>query len=60
MENEVQVLETSTTAGMSNGAKVGLVIAASVLTAGVAYGVIRLIRSRKAKKAAVTTEEVSK
>lgn len=53
--NEIKVMEevaeTTATSGLTRNQKVGIVVAASVLTAGVAYGVFRLVKFLKARKA---------
>ena len=53
--NEVQVMEDvaveAAKTGLTNGQKVGLIVAATVLSGGVAYGVIRLVKHFKNRKA---------
>ena len=65
--NEVQVMENAAEAAVASGLtrnqKVAFGIAATVLTCGVAYGIYRLVKFVKAKKAAKacevsTTEEL--
>lgn len=54
--NEVQVLEgaaeVATHSGLTRNQKVGIVAGATVLTAGAAYGIYRLVKFIKARKAA--------
>ena len=63
--NEVQALEetakVATNSGLTGGQKTAIVITASVLTAGIVFGVVSLVKHVKAKKAAkgeVLGEEV--
>lgn len=53
--NEVQVLEEATEmaarSGLTRNQKVGIVVGATVLTAGAAYGIYRLVKFVKAKRA---------
>ena len=59
--NEVQVMENGAeavvAAGLTKNQKVAFVVTASVLTAGVAYGIYRLVKFVKTKKAAKVSEE---
>ena len=59
--NEVQavenVAEAAVTSGLTRNQKVAFGIAATVLTAGVAYGIYRLVKFVKARKAAKASEE---
>ena len=60
LKNEVQATETVVeeavaAAGLSRNAKIGIAVGAALLTGGLSYGVYRLVkfvRSRKAAKAA--------
>lgn len=58
--NEVQavenVAEAAVTSGFTRNQKVALGVVATVLTAGVAYGIYRLVKFVKAKKAAKACE----
>ena len=65
MNQEIQVMEEAVEAtartGLTRNQKIGIVAAAAVLTAGIGYGVYRLVKfwkTRKAAKAAVTETEV--
>lgn len=59
--NEVQVVEevaeAAVTSGLTRNQKVAFGITATVLTAGVAYGIYRLVKFVKARKAAKASEE---
>lgn len=59
--NEVQVVEevaeAAVTSGLTRNQKVAFGIAATVLTGGIAYGIYRLVKFVKARKAAKTSEE---
>lgn len=56
MSKELQVAEavteTAVTTGLTRNQKVGIIVGASVLTAGAAYGIYRLVKFIRAKKAA--------
>ena len=58
--NEVQVMENAAEAAVASGLtknqKVAFGIAATVLTAGVAYGIYRLVKFVKTRKAAKACE----
>ena len=58
--NEVQVVENGAeavaAAGLTRNQKVAFGVVATVLTAGVAYGIYRLVKSVKARKAAKACE----
>lgn len=47
--NEVQVIK-----GLTKNQKIGIIVGATVLTAGIAYGVYCLVKFVKVKKAAKT------
>lgn len=59
--NEVQVVENGAeavvAAGLTKNQKVAFVVTATVLTAGVAYGIYRLVKFVKTRKAAKASEE---
>lgn len=59
-KNEVQVVENGAeavvAAGLTKNQKVAFVVTATVLTAGVAYGIYRLVKFVKARKAAKACE----
>lgn len=59
--NEVQVVEevaeAAVTSGLTRNQKVAFGIAATVLTGGIAYGIYRLVKFVKTKKAAKASEE---
>ena len=59
--NEVQavenVAEAAVTSGLTRNQKVAFGIAATVLTGGIAYGIYRLVKFVKARKAAKASEE---
>lgn len=59
--NEVQVVEevveTTTESGLTRNQKVAIGIGATVLTAGVAYGIFRLVKFIKARKAVKSSDE---
>lgn len=59
--NEVQVVEevaeAAATSGLTRNQKVAFGIAATVLTGGIAYGIYRLVKFVKARKAAKASEE---
>lgn len=59
--NEVQVVEevaeAAVTSGLTRNQKVAFGIAATVLTGGIAYGIYRLVKFVKARKAAKASEE---
>lgn len=61
--NEVQVMEdvaeASVHTGLTNGQKVGIIVGASVLTAGLGYGIYRLVKFIKAKRTAKANSETS-
>lgn len=54
--NEVQVVgeatELATRSGLTRNQKVGIIAGATVLTAGAAYGIYRLVKFIKARKVA--------
>lgn len=58
--NEVQVAEEATElatrSGLTRNQKIGIILGATVLTAGIAYGVYRLVKFVKVKKAAKVGE----
>ena len=58
--NEVQavanVAEAAVTSGLTRNQKVAFGVAATVLTCGIAYGIYRLVKFVKAKKAAKACE----
>ena len=58
--NEVQavenVAESAVTSGLTRNQKVAFGVAATVLTCGIAYGIYRLAKFVKAKKAAKSCE----
>ena len=58
--NEVQavenVAEAAVASGLTRNQKVAFGIAATILTGGVAYGIYRLVKSVKARKAAKACE----
>lgn len=62
--NEVKVaegaVEASTKSGLSRGKKVGIVVCASLLTVGAIYGIVRLTRHFKARKAAQEGDSATK
>lgn len=62
-ENEIKVVEEvaegAAQHGLTNGQKVGVIAAATVLTGGLAYGVYRLVKHVKAKKAAKAQTETA-
>ena len=59
--NEVQVVEevaeATAKSGLTRNQKVAIGIGATVLTAGVAYGIFRLVKFIKARKAAKASDE---
>lgn len=59
--NEVQVVEevaeAAVASGLTRNQKVAFGIAATVLTGGIAYGIYRLVKFVKARKAAKASEE---
>lgn len=59
--NEVQVVEevaeATAESGLTRNQKVAIGIGATVLTAGVAYGIFRLVKFIKARKAAKSSDE---
>lgn len=59
--NEVQVVEevaeAAVASGLTRNQKVAFVVAATVLTGGVAYGIYRLVKFVKTRKAAKVSEE---
>lgn len=59
--NEVQVVENGAeavvAAGLTRNQKVAFGVAAAVLTGGVAYGIYRLVKFVKTRKAAKVSEE---
>ena len=59
--NEVQVVENGAeavvAAGLTRNQKVAFVVSATVLTGGVAYGIYRLVKFVKTRKAAKVSEE---
>lgn len=59
--NEVQavenVAEAAVTSGLTRNQKVAFGVAATVLTCGIAYGIYRLVKFVKARKAAKASEE---
>lgn len=59
--NEVQVVEevaeAAVTSGLTRNQKVAFGIAATVLTGGIAYGIYRLVKFVKARKADKASEE---
>lgn len=65
MDNEIQVIETANEAvvrsGLSRNQKLAIGVGATVLTAGAVYGIYRLVkflRAKRAAKKAGQTEEV--
>lgn len=58
--NEVQavenVAEAAVASGLTRNQKVAFCVAATVLTGGVAYGIYRLVKFAKARKAAKACE----
>lgn len=58
--NEIQavegVAEATARSGLTRNQKVGIIIAASVLSAGVAYGVYRLVKFLQARHSANANE----
>lgn len=63
-QNDVQVVETATEAvsasGLTGTQKAGIIVGGVILTLGAGYGIYRLVRFLKAKKAAkkASAEEV--
>lgn len=61
MDNEIQVMETANEAvvrsGLSRNQKIAIIAGATVATVGVAYGVYRLVKFLKAKRAAKRAEQ---
>lgn len=59
--NEVQVVEevaeSAAASGLTRNQKVAFGVAAAVLTGGVAYGIYRLVKFVKTRKAAKVSEE---
>lgn len=56
-ENQVQEVARQ---GLTRGGKVAIISAASVLTLGVAYGIVRLVKHVKAKRASEQGDSSSK
>ena len=60
MNEELQTIEAAnevaTVSGLTRNQKVGIVVGSVVLTAGIGYGVYRLVKFLKAKKAAKSAE----
>lgn len=60
MNNEIEVMENvaekAAQTGLTRNQKVGIIVGATVLTGGVAYGVYRLVKFLKARKAAASSE----
>lgn len=59
--NEVQVVEevaeATAESGLTRNQKVAIGVGATVLTAGLAYGIYRLVKFIKARKAAKASDE---